>query len=221
MAVMLVASAGVRRIPVAVTTADPVSRAGIASQLLGSQLIEVVDESRLDVDVRAEAVALVVAEQWEEDTARTIRGLRQRGLERVVLLVSRLDDKGLLAAVEAGACGILRRQQATSTNLVAAIRSAAAGEGTLPPDLLGRLLDQVGRLQRQVLKPRGLTIGGLTEREIEVLKLLADGLATAEVGQRMFLSDRTVKTIVHDVTSRLELRNRTHAVAHAIRLGLI
>ena len=221
MAVMLVASAGVRRIPVAVTTADPVSRAGIASQLRGSQLIEVVDESRLDVDVRAEAVALVVAEQWEEDTARTIRSLRQRGLERVVLLVSRLDDKGLLAAVEAGACGILRRQQATSTNLVAAIRSAAAGEGTLPPDLLGRLLDQVGRLQRQVLKPRGLTIGGLTEREIEVLKLLADGLDTAEVGQRLFLSDRTVKTIVHDVTSRLELRNRTHAVAHAIRLGLI
>ena len=221
MAVMLVASAGVRRIPVAVTTADPVSRAGIASQLRGSQLIEVVDESRLDVDVRAEAVALVVAEQWEEYTARTIRGLRQRGLERVVLLVSRLDDKGLLAAVEAGACGILRRQQATSTNLVAAIRSAAAGEGTLPPDLLGRLLDQVGRLQRQVLKPRGLTIGGLTEREIEVLKLLADGLDTAEVGQRLFLSDRTVKTIVHDVTSRLELRNRTHAVAHAIRLGLI
>ena len=218
---MLVASAGSRRIPVAVTTADPVSRAGIASQLRGSQLIEVVDESRLDVDVRAEAVALVVAEQWEEDTARTIRGLRQRGLERVVLLVSRLDDKGLLAAVEAGACGILRRQQATSTNLVAAIRSAAAGEGTLPPDLLGRLLDQVGRLQRQVLKPRGLTIGGLTEREIEVLKLLADGLDTAEVGQRLFLSDRTVKTIVHDVTSRLELRNRTHAVAHAIRLGLI
>jgi len=221
LAVMLVASAGVRRIPVAVTTADPVSRAGIASQLRGSQLIEVVDESRLDVDVRAEAVALVVAEQWEEYTARTIRGLRQRGLERVVLLVSRLDDKGLLAAVEAGACGILRRQQATSTNLVAAIRSAAAGEGTLPPDLLGRLLDQVGRLQRQVLKPRGLTIGGLTEREIEVLKLLADGLDTAEVGQRLFLSDRTVKTIVHDVTSRLELRNRTHAVAHAIRLGLI
>lgn len=218
---MLVASAGARRIPVAVTTADPVTRAGVASQLRGSQLIEVVDESRLDVDSRPEAVALVVADQWEEDTARTIRGLRQRGLERVVLLVSRLDDKGLLAAVEAGACGILRRQQATSTNLIGAIRSAAAGEGTLPPDLLGRLLDQVGRLQRQVLKPRGLTIGGLTEREIGVLRLLADGLDTAQVGEQLFLSDRTVKTIVHDVTSRLELRNRTHAVAHAIRLGLI
>jgi len=61
---MLVASAGSRRIPVAVTTADPLSRAGIASQLRGSQLIEVVDESRLDPEGRAEAVALVVAEQW-------------------------------------------------------------------------------------------------------------------------------------------------------------
>ena len=218
---MLVASPAARRIPVAVTTADPVSRAGITSQLRGSQLIEVVDESRLDLASRLEAVAVVVADQWEEETARTIRGLRQRGLERVVLLVTRLDDKGLLAAVESGACGILRRQQASSTNLIAAIRSAAAGEGTLPPDLLGRLLDQVGRLQRQVLRPRGLTIGGLTEREIGVLKLLAEGFDTAEVGARLFLSDRTVKTIVHDVTSRLELRNRTHAVAHAIRLGLI
>ncbi len=218
---MLVASPAARRIPVAVTTADPVSRAGITSQLRGSQLIEVVDESRLDLDSRLDAVAIVVADQWEEETARTIRGLRQRGLERVVVLVTRLDDKGLLAAVEAGACGILRRQQASSTNLIAAIRSAAAGEGTLPPDLLGRLLDQVGRLQRQVLRPRGLTIGGLTEREIGVLKLLAEGFDTAEVGARLFLSDRTVKTIVHDVTSRLELRNRTHAVAHAIRLGLI
>lgn len=218
---MLVASPAARRIPVAVTTADPVSRAGVTSQLRGSQLIEVVDESRLDLDSRLDAVAIVVADQWEEETARTIRGLRQRGLERVVLLVTRLDDKGLLAAVEAGACGILRRQQASSTNLIAAIRSAAAGEGTLPPDLLGRLLDQVGRLQRQVLRPRDLTIGGLTEREIGVLKLLAEGFDTAEVGARLFLSDRTVKTIVHDVTSRLELRNRTHAVAHAIRLGLI
>jgi DNA-binding NarL/FixJ family response regulator len=221
LAVMLVPSPAPRRIHVAVTTADPVSRAGITSQLRGSPLVEVVDESRLDLEGRLDAVALVVSEGWDEEAARTIRGLRQRGMDRVVLLVSRLDDKGLLAAVEAGACGILRRQQATSANVIAAIRAAAAGEGTLPPDMLGRLLDQVGRLQRQILKPRGLTIGGLTEREIEVLKLLAEGHDTTEVGERLFLSDRTVKTIVHDVTSRLELRNRTHAVAHAIRLGLI
>jgi hypothetical protein len=68
---MLVPSAGARRIPVAVATADPVSRAGIASQLRGSQVIELVDEARLDFEARSEAVAVVVADQWEEDTART------------------------------------------------------------------------------------------------------------------------------------------------------
>ena len=89
------------------------------------------------------------------------------------------------------------------------------------PDLLGRLLRQVGQLQRQVLSPRGLTFSGLTEREAAVLRLLADGYDTAEVGRRLVYSERTVKNIIHDVTSRLELRNRAHAVAYAIREGLI
>ena len=61
----------------------------------------------------------------------------------------------------------------------------------------------------------------LTDREIAVLKLLADGLDTAEVGRRVFLSERTVKNIIHGMTSRLKLRNRTQAVAYALRLGLI
>jgi len=82
-------------------------------------------------------------------------------------------------------------------------------------------MTQVGQLQRQVLAPRGLTFSGLTERELAVLRLLADGHDTAEVGRQLFYSERTVKNIVHDVTSRLELRNRTHAVAYALRQGLI
>ena len=89
----------------------------------------------------------------------------------------------LLAAAEAGVTGVLRRSEATAGNLAAAIRSAAAGEGTLPPDLLGRLLRQVGQLQRQVLSPRGLTFSGLTEREASVVRLLADGYDTAEIAQ--------------------------------------
>ena len=79
----------------------------------------------------------------------------------------------------------------------------------------------MGRLQRQVLSPRGLTFSGLTDREVKVLRLLADGLDTGEVGRQLFLSERTVKNVVHDITSRLNLRNRTHAVAYAVRQGLI
>ena len=72
-----------------------------------------------------------------------------------------------------------------------------------------------------MLAPRGLTFSGLTERETSVLRLLSQGCDTAEVGRRLFYSERTVKNIIHDVTSRLELRNRAHAVAYAIREGLI
>ena len=93
--------------------------------------------------------------------------------------------------------------------------------GALPPDLLGRLLSQVGKLQRQVLWPRGLTFGGLAEREIEVLRLVADGLDTAEIAAKLSYSQRTIKNILHDITSRLHLRNRSHAVAYALRHGLI
>jgi DNA-binding NarL/FixJ family response regulator len=204
-------------IDVAVSAADPVSRAGTVSQLRAAPGIRVVEEAMPG----AAGVALVVADEVDEDAARRIRALRRQGVDRVALLVARLDDQGLLAAVEAGVSGVLRRGDATSGNLRAMIRSVAMGEGTLPPDLLGRLLDQVGRLQRQVLAPRGLTFRGLSEREVRVLRLLADGMDTAEVGRELFYSERTVKNIVHDITSRLELRNRTHAVAYAIKQGLI
>jgi len=205
------------RIPVLIATADPVSRAGLAAQLRDQPRMEVVDE----LEVGGAGVVVVVADEVDEATTREIRTIRGTGHERIVLLVAKVDDSGLLAAVEAGVCGVVRRSQATSGHLGGAIAAAAAGEGTLPPDLLGRLLSQVGRLQRQVLHPRGLTFAGLTEREVAVLRLLADGLDTVEVGRRLYFSERTVKNVIHDVTSRLDLRNRTHAVAYAIRQGLI
>jgi DNA-binding NarL/FixJ family response regulator len=205
------------QIPVVVCAADPLSRAGIISQLrrVNGFTIASVD------DPPADAVALVVADGMSDEVAADLRALRGRGVARVVLLVARVDDRDLLAAVEAGASGVIRRSEATAGNMANAIRSAAAGEGTLSPDLLGRLLRQVGQLQRQVLAPRGLTFSGLTERETAVLRLLAQGHDTAEVGRQLFYSERTVKNVIHDVTSRLELRNRAHAVAYAIREGLI
>jgi DNA-binding NarL/FixJ family response regulator len=205
------------RIPVHVTASDPLSRAGTMSQLRSAADVVLVEDAALDAD----GVALVVSDEVDSTATRTVRALRRRGVERIALLVTRLDDKGLLAAIEAGVAGVIRRSEATPQHLLAAIRSVAAGEGTLPPDLLSRLLHQVGELQRQVLGPRGLTISGLTERELSVLRLLAEGHDTAEVGRQLFYSERTVKNIVHDLTSRLELRNRTHAVAYAIREGLI
>ena len=89
------------------------------------------------------------------------------------------------------------------------------------PEVCGHLLGQVGRLQRQVLSPRGLSFTGLSDREIQVLRLIADGLDTNEIASQLCYSQRTVKNVLHDVTSRLQLRNRSHAVAYAVREGLI
>jgi DNA-binding NarL/FixJ family response regulator len=166
------------------------------------------------------SVALVVADRVAEPTLRTLRSLQRVGA-RLVLVVAELDDADLVAAVEAGVAGVVRRAEASPDRLINVVQAAAVGDGALPPDLLGRLLNQVGKLQRQVLWPRGLTFGGLAEREIEVLRLVADGLDTAEIAAKLSYSQRTIKNILHDITSRLHLRNRSHAVAYALRHGLI
>jgi DNA-binding NarL/FixJ family response regulator len=196
---------------------DPISRAGVISQLRMRPEVRVVDEMEVD----EATVAVVVTDQLDDDTTREMRALRRGDMPRLVLVATVLDESALVAAAEIGVGGLLRRMDATPDALVRTIRRVAAGDGEIPPDLLGRLLDQLGRLQRQVLAPRGLTFAGLTPREIEVLRLVADGFDTAEIAERMSYSERTVKNVLHDLTTRLQLRNRSHAVAYAVREGLI
>ncbi|HYR61737.1 MAG TPA: LuxR C-terminal-related transcriptional regulator [Actinomycetota bacterium] len=204
-------------IPVFVYACDPISQAGMASQLRGRPELRVVEDQDLD----AAAVAVVVADDVNDETARSIKALQRNGCPRVVVVATQLDDGGLLLAVEAGACGLLRRAEATPDQLAGAVVRAAAGDGALPPDLLGRLLEQVGNIQRQILEPRGFRVSGLTEREVQVLRLVADGHNTAEIARQLAYSERTIKNVIQDVITRFQLRNRSHAVAYAVRQGFI
>jgi DNA-binding NarL/FixJ family response regulator len=204
------------RIRVYVYAADPISQAGLASQLRARPEIHVVDD-----DIDRASVAVVVADSVDEEAVRTVRAIQRNGIPRVVLVVTKLDDAGMIAGIEAGACGLLRRSEANPERLSECIVAAASGDGNVPPDLLGRLLEHVGRLQRQVLSPRGLTLSGLSERELEVLRMVADGFDTTEIATKLAYSERTIKNVIHDVTGRLNLRNRSHAVAYACRNGLI
>ncbi len=174
----------------------------------------------LDAGDERAAVAVVVADSVDEEVVQMLRSL-QRGSRRSVLVVTHIDDTGLAAAVEAGVTGLVRRAEATPERLATAVCAAARGEGSVPGDLLGRLLAQIGRLQRQLLNPRGLTLNGMSAREIEILRLVAEGLDTAEIAVKLSYSERTVKNALHDVTTRLQLRNRSHAVAYALKQGLI
>lgn len=194
---------------------DPISQAGVVAQLRMRPEIRVVDTAAQAV------VAVMIADAVDENTTRELRATRKDGQPRLVLVATAVDDAALVAAAEAGVAGLLRRSDASADMLVKTIVKVASGEGEVPADLLGRLLEQVGRLQRQVLAPRGLTFAGLTPRETQVLRLVADGLDTGEIALRMCYSERTVKNVLHDLTTRLQLRNRTHAVAYAVREGLI
>jgi len=205
------------RVPVYIHARDPISEAGVASALRPRPEVRVVRADEI-ADAR---VALIVVDAVDDDAVRLLRAVQRQGPSRAVLVASTLDDAGLIAAVEAGVIGLVRRCEATPERMVHVISRAASGEGSVPSDLLGRLLSQVGSLQRQVLVPRGLTFSGLAAREVEVLRLVADGFDTAEISSKLGYSERTVKTVLHDVSSRLQLRNRCHAVAYALREGLI
>lgn len=204
-------------IPTYIHGNDPISLAGVRSHLRMRPEVKIVEE----MDVDDAVVAVVVADDLDEDSTRVIRALCRGDRPRIVLIAATIDESTLIAAAEVGVGGLIRRTDATPEALVRTVIKVAAGEGEVPPDLLGRLLEQVGRLQRQVLTPRGLTFAGLSPRETEVLRLVAEGHDTAEIAVQMCYSERTVKNVLHDLTTRLQLRNRTHAVAYAMREGLI
>ena len=203
------------RLSVCVFADDPVSQAGMMSSFRPRPEVMVVE-----CDDERAAVAVVVADTIDEGTLQTLRSLQRRHCP-ALLVVRAIDDVALANAVEAGLAGLIRRADATPERLAQAVCSIAKGDGTVPPDLLGRLLAQVGRVQRQVLSPRGFTLTGLSQRELQILRLIADGLDTAEIATTLSYSERTVKNVLHDVTSRLQLRNRSHAVAYALKQGML
>ncbi len=205
------------RVGVVVYANDSVSELGIVSQLRGQRPVVVLEDRELD----GAEVAVVVIDQIDAEALRLIRAVQRQGELRVVVVAGRLDASSVLSGVEAGVCGFLRRSDTRPETLVAAVERAAAGDGTLPEDLLGRVLRQMSQAHNQVLSPRGLSLSTLNQRETEVLRLLADGYNTAEVAQKLNYSERTVKNILADVTRRFNLRNRTHAVAYALRQGII
>jgi DNA-binding NarL/FixJ family response regulator len=204
------------RITVFVYAPDPISQAGVAAQLRARPEIDVVDEQ----PDRAQ-VAVVSVDRIDEDAMRVSRAVQRNGRPRLVLVVGSVEEQDLLNAVELGVSGLIRRSQASPEQLVETIQAAARGEASLPPDLLERLLKQMKHVHDHVLAPANLHASGLTTREIEVLGLIAEGNDTKEIADELRYSERTIKNIVQDITRRFGLRNRSHAVAYALRHGLI
>ena len=136
---------------------------------------------------------------------------------RVLVCTSEPSDEAVLSTLQAGAVGFLRKDTLTPEALAAAVQAAASGTGVVAPDLLGNLLKGVSS-EGLNGKP---ALARLTEREQQVLALIAEGHPTREVALELSYSERTVKNVLHDVVTKLNARSRSQAVAHAVREGLI
>lgn len=206
-----------QRIQVYVTATDPILQSGVASQLRTRPEVELTAEPVVDET----GVSVVVSDVVDGAALQLIRELRGRGLRQVIVVLSTIDDAALFAAIEAGACGVVARAEATPERLAHAVTQASRMCGVLSPKLVGRLLDQVSRLQNQVLAPKGLRLTGLSDREATVLRMIGQGMEVREIATELAYSERTIKNTLHDVVSRFQLRNRAHAVAFAMREGMI
>jgi DNA-binding NarL/FixJ family response regulator len=201
---------------VVIQAADPVTVAGLAALLSDQPGIELVrPEQRQSADV------VVVG----TDRLTTVfSGLRRAATDfgtPVVLVTDDITEQELLVAIECQVVGVIPRAAATAERLVHGLRTAASGGGVLAASLVGDLLKHVERLRRELLAPNGLDGRWLTQREVDVVRLMADGFDTAEIAQKLNYSDRTVKKILYAITQRLGLRGRAHAVAYALRQGII
>jgi DNA-binding NarL/FixJ family response regulator len=202
---------------------QPMMRAGFRAVLEATGDIVVVAEAANG----AEAVRLA-GEQAPDVVLMDIRMPVMDGIEatrrlprqRVLILTTFGLDEYIIDALRAGASGFLLKDAPTA-EVVAAVRAVAAGDAVLSATVTRQLLDQVGRrLPAAVSRvPEDLT--GLTEREREVLRLLAAGLSNAEIAAALVVSEATVKTHVSHLLGKLGLRDRVQAVIYAYETGLI
>lgn len=186
------------------------------------------------VDLDRARVALVLAEAVDESAAKVARAIQRDGVPHVVVVAARFDEAGVVQAVAAGVTSFLRRAEATSARLAEVIRQADRSGCQLPAGLRKRaatmqtlaVADNAPVVDIDTLERDGdhLSAGGdpgLSCREAEVLRLVADGYDTADVADQLAYSESTIKGVLAKIMTRLEARNRCHAVAIALRHGLI
>jgi DNA-binding NarL/FixJ family response regulator len=139
---------------------------------------------------------------------------------RILVLTTFDADEHVVDAIRAGASGFLLKD-VTPADFVAAIRIVAAGDALIAPSVTRRLLDRFARLPLPSDASRGDVLGQLTEREVEVLELVAEGLSNREIADRLVLAEPTVKTHVSHLLLKLDLRDRAQLVVLAYETGLV
>jgi len=139
---------------------------------------------------------------------------RKKNPVRILMLTISKEDNDLLGAVKAGANGYILKNTEPD-ELHQALLQVVHGQGALSPDVVGPVINALSRAN--IGEPSAL----ISERELEVLGCLAEGLTTLQIAARLFISENTVKTHIRHILDKLESSNRTEAVGKATQLGLI
>jgi DNA-binding NarL/FixJ family response regulator len=195
----------------------PVVRDGLRATFTGEPDIEVVGEAGNGL----QAIEMVAAHQAnvvlmdlrmpELDGVRAIRRLRETAPDTRILVLTTFDtDSDVLPAIEAGATGYLLKDASTD-ELLRAVRAAHEGQSVLSPSVANRLIGQVRKPQRGTLSPR----------ELEVLRLVAAGATNREAASKLFISEASIKTHLLHIYAKLDVRDRAAAVGEAYRRGLL
>lgn len=171
--------------------------------------------------------ALVVIEQVKPDVVlldlnmprmdgiETLRQIRHRKLQaRVLMLTISQTSEDLLDAIRAGADGYLLKNTEPD-DLRKSLLRVAEGQGALSPEVTGTVMRALGRLSTEEQSPL------LSDRELEVLACMVEGMTTMQIASQLFISDNTVKTHVRHIFEKLEVSNRAEAVGKAMQIGLI
>ena len=199
-----------------------VVRGGIRALIEAEDGIEVIDEACDGVEAVLKAralnpdVILIDIQMPRKTGVEAIGEIKQANPNaKILVLTSYSDDEIVFAAIKAGALGYLLKESSTQ-ELIQAIRDVHHGESSLHPVIARKLI-------RELNRPSSLPPSdeSLTEREVEVLILVARGLPNQDIANALVISERTVRTHVSNILSKLHLANRTQAALYALKEGLI
>ncbi|WP_181777008.1 response regulator [Amycolatopsis pittospori] len=200
-------------------------REALATLLEVQPEIDVVGEAadgeqavRLCAELRPDVALMDLRMPVLDGIAATTRLRAEQPGVRVLALTTFDDDEDVFAALRAGAVGYLLKD-VSSTRLVEALVAAQRGESVLQPSVAAKLVARVAQMPDEKPRPQPL-VTPLSERELEVVRLLSDGRSNREIANTLFLAEGTVKNLVTSVLSKLQVRDRTQAALRARELGL-